>query len=171
MRQVKSARDRVREREGGRKREREKGGSVREIQRLCNQPNTPSFELYVLYFFFFFKTKSSSFLRCPEHGSTPWNRRNQTKFSPKSLVFFFYSFDFFFGLFFKPFLFSKEKIKHCFLKTSIYFISFLIILLNSLIFFFFILFLIFYVLKMTVNPRCGMHIAHAFLELYVFSFF
>lgn len=24
---------------------------------------------------------------------------------------------------------------------------------------------------MTVNPRCGMHIAHAFLELNIFSFF
>lgn len=24
---------------------------------------------------------------------------------------------------------------------------------------------------MTVNPRCGMHIAHAFLELDIFSFF
>lgn len=60
---------------------------MREIQWLCNQPrvyrgwflhrvsptksrreNTPSFELYVLYFFFFLKTKISSFLRCPEHG-------------------------------------------------------------------------------------------------------
>lgn len=48
------------------------------------------------------------------------------------------------------------------------YLFFYIIPLNALMFF---LFLNFYVLKMTVNPRCGMHIAHAFLELYVFSFF
>lgn len=118
-------------------------------------------------------------------ASTPCNRGKQTRLIlTKSLFCVSYSFFFLnssldlFFCSFQPFLFSKIEGKK---ETSLFFFKKHLSIYISFVFCFFLnsseftnLLYLFMSWRWLLNPRCGMHIAHAFLELdnfFSFSYF